>query len=176
MISPNLLRSKVFWSAPEGVTEVDLYIVLSSDVFVSEFVLLVDPLGYTKYDVPSFKIYVGNTIDRLTLISEWNLNENGVAPNENLTLKLKRLEQCRIIHMVMKLPRLTRFNEDLDSESAPFLHLGRFRVFGHPFSSITPRTIDPAELRAYQAFTRMNSLYSRVPVSKSKKKMKEIDF
>lgn len=135
---------------------------------MSEFVLVVDSLGYTKNDVPSFKIYAGNTLDHLSLLSEWDLPEEGVAPLSTLCLKLKRPEQCRLIHLVMKLPRLNRsdLSTDENDSSSPFLHLGRLRVFGHPFSSISSRTIDPAELRAYQAFTRMNSLYSRVPVRK----------
>ena len=158
----------MFWYAPRGVSELDLHVVMATDVFVSEIVLWVDSLGYNHEDVPTFKIYCGNTLDELVFLEEWELPKSGVAPNETLSLKLKQPEQCRLIRFEMRLPRL-KFSEDaalsIEDGSAPFFHIGRLRVFGHPLSSVAPRNLDASQQRAYQAFARFTSPeHARVPV------------
>lgn len=122
-----------FWFAPQGITEIDLIIILSSEALVSQLLIVTDSIGYSKYDSISFKIYAGEYHDKLKYVDDWHLPSK-VNSGETLIKKLSRPEHCRLMKFSMKLPYLR--HEELEQQN-PFFHLKSLRIFGHPISSST---------------------------------------
>ena len=116
----------------------ELDVVLSSEAFITQLVLIMDPLGYTADDVPSIKVHTGMTIDDLHHLFDWTMVVGECQPHQTVIHELPRMEHCRFVRFTLRLPRSQQ------SSNNPFLHLGRLRIFGHPITS----------------FSTMNSMYT----------------
>jgi hypothetical protein len=137
LVPPNLDGELSFWRADIGITEVDIFVVLATEASITKFILLVDSLGYSEYDVPSIKIYSGLTRNALSLIETWELPSTGVDGGSSLVLTLKSPVNCRLVKLSLTLPRRASSLDSVgvlmkNSEGGPFLHLGKLRISGIP--------------------------------------------
>src|SRR3990167_459585 len=137
------VSNRTYWFAEPGISPIDIWIVLSSEASISKIVLIVDTLGYSKYDLPTIKFYGGLYKSKLTHLGDWNLPSEGVERNTTLVNHLKFPEQCKILKFTFKLPHVARNTDRAlfsNSQAGPFLHIGRLRIFGHPIPSANTPT------------------------------------
>ena len=114
----------------------DLDVVLSSEALVSQLALVMDPLGFTKRDIPSIKVYAGMSLDSLHHLADWALEESVTRPNQTVYYALNQMEHCRLLRFSLRLSHPhSRLSTSTLALTEAFLHLGKVRVFGHPVSS-----------------------------------------
>lgn len=162
---PNLDADFGYWHAECGVSDVDIYIVLATEASVTKFVLLVDSLGYSEYDVPNIKIYAGLTRTALSLIETWELPNTGIDGGSSVILSLKNPYNCRLVRLSISLPRTMSSSEHgpivKNNDAGPFLHLGKIRISGIPTPCICTPQFTAQEQKSYQTTIRLPPIFSR---------------
>ncbi|XP_010413648.1 PREDICTED: probable phosphoinositide phosphatase SAC9 [Camelina sativa] len=147
----NLASSNAYWKAPPSANSVEAVIVLNSLSDVSSVILLVSPCGYSDADAPTVQIWASSDINKeaRTLMGKWDVQslirsspelygpENSGRAPRHIKFAFKNPVRCRIIWVLLRLPRLGSSSVSLDKninllslDENPFAPIPRRASFG----------------------------------------------
>lgn len=130
-----------YWFSTTNVNNVTIKIILPITCILTKAILVVDPKGYTKDDVPTFKFTsydrIPNSIDQ----GEWSLfdisqNSQDKQDGSLIIQPLKELEYTFSNKSYSRILEISvQFSNKVSNEVKRVIHLGRIMLYGKPTSS-----------------------------------------